>query len=496
MATTFDETMEEPMGPLDYNVPYDRRTQAWVNQRQTIVDRGLTNTADPADVEFVEAIRDMAGQLRFEMEGLTMKQNAELEQTRKDLATAQAQTAFYQEVAKELEGKMTVQLTMMQEELKASREAYTKTVTALTKTTEANAKVTNDLRKAIDAVRTSTATASGAGPSQTTQRPCTFTVKPKSIDTFSGEKSIAAVYSWLTTVENVFYLRAQECGTAESTATWARYAISYLKGTANEWGSTTWPDARTEIGWTEFKQKFTAEYLPQDALRRVQKDMDNLMPTSSIARFNDKFREFVNRLHLMEAYISGQTAKVVSAETEAQHVKTYILKLWKATDLEKKAGKDGPITRVYSAYMTAASMEAVKGTETQRSLDDVMRICDSIDRAHNDKPVISAPANPATIPAGDPMDLDRIETRFQALWSKAWQKKGGQEQQRTGSKLSCFVCGSKDHLIRDCKDPRKKSRAWKPQEGKGKGREYRNTEASASGGDSGDASEDTSESEN
>jgi len=264
------------MGPLDYNVPYDRRPQAWVNQRQTIVDRGLTNTADPADVEFVEAIRDMAGQLRFEMEGLTMKQNAELEQTRKDLATAQAQTAFYQATAKELEGKMTVQLTMMQEELKASREAYTKTVTALTKTTEANAKVTNDLRKAIDAVRTSTATASGAEPSQTTQRPCTFTVKPKSIDTFSGEKSIAAVYSWLTTVENVFYLRAQECGTADSTATWARYAISYLKGTANEWGSTTWPDARTEISWTEFKQKFTAEYLPQDALRRVQKDMDNL----------------------------------------------------------------------------------------------------------------------------------------------------------------------------------------------------------------------------
>ena len=146
MATTFDETMEEPTGSLVYNVPYDRRTQAWVNQRQTIVDRGLTNTADPADVEVVEAIRDMAGQLTFEMEGLTMKQNVELEQMRKDLATAQAQTAFYQATAKELEGKMTVQLTTMQEELKASREAYTKTITALTKTTEANAKVTNDLQ--------------------------------------------------------------------------------------------------------------------------------------------------------------------------------------------------------------------------------------------------------------------------------------------------------------------------------------------------------------
>jgi len=45
------------------------------------------------------------------------------------------------------------------------------------------------------------------------------------------------------------------------------------------------------------------------------------------------------------------------------------------------------MTRVYSAYMTAASMEAVKGTETQRTLDDVMRISDSIDRAHNDKPI-------------------------------------------------------------------------------------------------------------
>jgi len=446
--------------------------------------------ADPADVEFVEAIRDMAGQLRFEMEDLTMKQKAELEQTRKDLATAQAQTAFYQEMMKVLEGKMTVQLTMKHEELKASREAYTKTVTALTKTTEANAKVTNDLRKAVDAVRSSTATPSRVGLSQTTQRPCAFTVKPKSIDTFSGKKSIAAVYSWLTTVENGFYLRAKECSTAESTATWARYAISYLKGTANEWGSTTWPGVRTEIGWTEFKQKFTAEYLPQDALRRVQKDMDNLMPTSSIARLNDKFQEFVNRLHLMEAYISGQTAKVVSAETEAQHVKTYILKLWKATDQEKKAGRDGPIMTVYSAYMTVASMEAVKGTETERTLDDVRRICDSFDRVYNDKPIMTSLPQPTTT-AGDPKDLDRIETRFQALWSKAWQKKGNQEQLRTGSKLSCFVCGSKDHLIRDCNDPRKKPRAWKLQEGKGKGGQYRKTEARNSGGDLGKTSDST-----
>jgi len=134
-----------------------------------------------------------------------------------------------------------------------------------------------------------------------------------------------------------------------------------------------------EIGWTEFKQKFTAEYLPQDALHRVQKDMDNLMPTSSIARFNDKFWEFVTRLHLMEAYISSQTAKVVPTETEVQHVKTYIFKLWKATDQEKKAGRDRPIMRVYSAYMTAASIEAVKGIEIQRTLEDVMWIGTSID---------------------------------------------------------------------------------------------------------------------
>jgi len=154
----------------------------------------------------------------------------------------------------------------------------------------------------------------------------------KELDTFSGEKSIAAVYSLLTTVENGFYPRAQECSTAESTATGARYAISYLKGTANEWGSTTWPDARTEIDWTEFKKKLTAGYLPQDALCRVQKNMDNLMPTSSIARFKDKFREFVNWLHLMEAYISGQPAKVVSisrdrgatcADIHPQVVETY-----------------------------------------------------------------------------------------------------------------------------------------------------------------------------
>jgi hypothetical protein len=224
--------------------------------------------------------------------------------------------------------------------------------------------------------------------------------------------------------------------------------------------------------------------------------MDNLMPTSSITRFNDKFREFVNRLHLMEAYISGQTAKVVPLETEAQHVKIYILKLWKATDLEEKARKDGPITRVYSAYMTAASMEMVKGTEVQRTLDDVMCICDSIHRAHNDKPIIATSMNPTTIPAGDPMDLERIETRFQTHWSKVWQKKGGQEQQRTGSKQSCFVCGCKDHLIRDCKDPWKKSRAWKPQEGEGKGGEYRMMGVSASGGDSGEASNGTSETEN
>jgi len=61
----------------------------------------------------------------------------------------------------------------------------------------------------------------------------------------------------------------------------------------------------------------------------------------------------------MEAYTSGWLAKAVPAETETQHVKTYILKLWNATDLEKKAGRDGPITKAYSAYMMAASVEAV-----------------------------------------------------------------------------------------------------------------------------------------
>jgi len=94
------------------------------------------------------------------------------------------------------------------------------------------------------------------------------------------------------------------------------------------------------------------------------------------------------------------------------------------------------------------------------------------------------------------MDLDRIETRFQALWSKPWQKKGNQKQPRTGSKLACFVCSSKNHLIRDCKDPRKKLRAWKPQKGKGKGGEYRKTEVSNSGEDSDEISNITSESEN
>ena len=238
------------MAPLNYGVPYGQRSQEWENQRQTIADWGLTATAAPADVEFVEAIRDMAGQLKFEMEGLTVRQRAQLEQTERDLEAAKSQILFYQGAGKDLEDRMTAQLTVLQDELKASRKAYTKTLAVLTKTTEANAKVTNDLRKAIDVVRTSTATTTEAGPSRAGQRPGTFTVKPKSIDTFSGEKTIAAVYSWLTTVENVFYLRAQECGTVESTTTWARYAISYLKGTANEWGSTTWPDARTEIDWT------------------------------------------------------------------------------------------------------------------------------------------------------------------------------------------------------------------------------------------------------
>jgi hypothetical protein len=183
------------MAPLDYSVAYGQRSQAWENQRQTVVDRGLTATAAPEDVEFVEAIRDMAGQLKYELEGLTMKQKVQLEQTERDLAAAKSQILFYQGAGKDLEDRMMAQLTVLQDELKASREAYTKTLAALTKTTEANAKVTNDLRKAIDVVRTSTATTAEAGSSRAAQRPGTFTVKPKSIDTFSGEKTIAAVYS-------------------------------------------------------------------------------------------------------------------------------------------------------------------------------------------------------------------------------------------------------------------------------------------------------------
>jgi len=122
--------------------------------------------------------------------------------------------------------------------------------------------------------------------------------------------------------------------------------------------------------------------------------------------------------------------------------------------------------RVYSTYMTAASIEAVKGIKTQWTLDNILCICDSIDQAHNDEPIIVSLLHSTATTARDSMNLISIETRFQALWSKEWQMKGNQEQLRTGSKLSCFECSSKDHLIHDCKDPRKNSRVWKPQEGK------------------------------
>lgn len=123
---------------------------------------------------------------------------------------------FYRGLGTELECSSARQISTLQEELKAFREAYAATLAALTKTAETNANVTRNLLKAIYTVR-NTPMASREGTSQTRQRLGIFTVKPKSIDTFSGEKSIATVYSWLTTVENVFYLRAQECDTEEST---------------------------------------------------------------------------------------------------------------------------------------------------------------------------------------------------------------------------------------------------------------------------------------
>ena len=79
--------------------------------------------------------------------------------------------------------------------------------------------------------------------------------------------------------------------------------------------TTKWPDSTREVEWVDFKKKFTEEYLPKEAVRKLAKEMDELAPTGmSIAEFNDKYRELKNRQGLITDLLTGEQGSEETAE--------------------------------------------------------------------------------------------------------------------------------------------------------------------------------------
>ena len=105
-------------------------------------------------------------------------------------------------------------ITSLQQNLKTAVDNSGDIATAMSRMEATHKEAIQELRLAVFAVSQNQR---GGGQSSSGNLGGTFYVKQKGVEPYSGERTAAAVYAWMTNVENCFSLRARETGTLGST---------------------------------------------------------------------------------------------------------------------------------------------------------------------------------------------------------------------------------------------------------------------------------------
>jgi hypothetical protein len=288
-----------PAGPtetvypdLDFNTPYNTRTKEFYQQRDSIIETGLDNSQNtPRTRRYFEAWTDAARELQTALSAANEQRTEELEAARAelDLMKGRATTA---------EHRLREHATALAQGSKEFLALQTTSKEQATEIARLNDQV-DRMQRTINAKDTQLMNLKYTTPPE--PKGGRFSLKPKTFETFHGQKQADIVYTWIQKVERGCWLRAYETGTGDSTEMWASYVINYLRDEAAEWAALTWPNAQDgNIPWLEFKQKFLDNYIPSDAVAQLHKEFDRLcVGTSSIKEFNTRFRGLLMRVRLV-----------------------------------------------------------------------------------------------------------------------------------------------------------------------------------------------------
>lgn len=542
-------TVDTPVTSIDYTTPYDQRDEQFRLTRDNIITSGI-GAHDNKTLAFINALKDYAEenestlraqitQQAAEIEGL-MKLGQEVEESaartegaaadaENKVATIQAAAAEAVEEVRREEGQAkallqleidsmkalvtqvteqsNAQVKQAKEQLERSREEVATLNATLIKANQ-DAQQMNELKDklqvqaesiisqkaSVDSLKFALMSLSNAGltpsnnNSPVTQRIGMFTLKPKSLSEYYGEKNTEKAYAWIEAAERVFVQRAAETLTAGSTERWGAYAIDYLKGHAAEWAHLLWPLSTNNIpgevpsyvvDWHMFKNEFIKQHVPADAIFTLQKQLEDLTITSTIRDFNERFRLIRMRLRMATketppAQRAGTDAATVEANrmtralAEAPLVNKYGLKLQKASDVEAMKGKpDGPMAHLYTEYTKWCLNNADKEPPYIPTLDKVMSYMETMDNTMNHRALtatgIGPPAplsNPYTTPPAitttaqqvpstvtwgeDMMDWEASKMeQFNAMFQKAFSR-------IQDTRPKCHHCGKPGHLKWDC----------------------------------------------
>jgi hypothetical protein len=287
--------------PLDYSIPFDKRTSDFYKARKAIVERGVkhlfTNPAEPLSPLMLQALVDEAHETRHKME---MKfPEAEIKAGGQETPPiVKTESPVQQSRDGALDGEELVVCSDLRIKLSREKlEAHNKEVVA----------------QAVELVveRAIASAKEQPEPEKTTPGKIItlgFRLKPETLVPYDGEINEQTARDWIDKAERIFANRESKSSTPGSTDGWAAYLIGYLRLSSYEWACRRWPGNRKSargrtlaysdtINWEEFKREFILQHHPDEDLKRLKKQFQNLLVERSVREFNDQFRDLIKLIN-------------------------------------------------------------------------------------------------------------------------------------------------------------------------------------------------------
>jgi hypothetical protein len=283
-------------------------------------------------------------------------------------------------------------------------------------------------------------------------------VKDIPLPTFDGEMSVAAVHSFLDSLERSLRAASLQSFGVEVPAddtVWGARAILQLRDSkdpsrrAAEWANGIWKPSSAKPTWEQFKTALQERFIPSAAKQHAVRQFDNLMVPKGNPRidvFNQEFNRLVSHVELA----TGSKPPALLA--------TYIKKIERAPNKEK----------LYNAYDLWMFDQEEQGA-TEITLEKAMRWMERADERTYHKTgrfagsTTHEPTPTAHISTGpsDPDAMDWEANAIKAGWKPAKRPevpKTPEERAKTAAWLkdqTCYNCQGKGHLARDCPSSKK-----------------------------------------